>query len=168
MGGRSSNSRMNSGSSPAMNEYNAANAERMAILRGAPALRRDWPEGTQERLDRAIERMDNAANRVIEQAPDSVYDRGAKAYFDDLGNESTRAQEQIINQIARTNKNGSPSATAVRAANGYANWVIMNIGHELGVFVGTTQTNHANSIQKAVAALIREGVNNVIFVWKEV
>lgn len=156
MGGRGSRSRMASSGSSLNNSIDAfkqARSERQRLAQAtAPSQRTNQQH---EAISRAMERENAAANNMVTQASDADFDAGAKKYFDDLGSEEgARTQERIINTLARTNKNGSTSATATRTAEGYGDWVAQNVGNKLAN-TGAFHVNETNN-RRGAEALIRE------------
>lgn len=146
-GGRgSSASSSSSGGSSAVSTYEQARSERQQLV----ANRASYDE-----IRSAMQRETVAANNMVASASDAEFDAGARKYFDDLGREEgTRTQERIINTLSRTNKNGSTSATATRAAEGYGDWVAQNVGNKLAN-TGAFHVNETNN-KRGAEALIRE------------
>lgn len=150
-GGRGASAGSSAGTS-ASNLSNAIDAYKQAVAERAQLVANKAPF---DQIQSALDKQHTAANNMVAQASDTEFDAGAKKWFDELGREEgAKTQERIINTLSRTKRDGSMSATAIKAAKGYGDDVAENVGKALAN-TGAFRVNDANN-NRGAEALIRE------------
>lgn len=143
------------GGMSAHDEYDAAVAEMEQIVTERKAY-----FGNPEEYGRflgARDRVDAAANKILDQEmTDARVEKAMDDYIDaGIREEGVRRTEGWVKTLARTNKDGSPSATAVRNAESYANSVCHDVARSLGVGYVSAYGISESNLNKALEPMMR-------------